>query len=613
MSMGHSAWEAFISYRRDPSVKDKKIDRAVIRRIISFAHPFRRLIYVFLILVVIDALLVVAQPLLFRRIVDAGITPGNVSVVIWSAVLIAALAVVSAGVDALERWHSSRIGEGLIYDLRVKVFDHVQRQPIAFFTRTQTGALVSRLNNDVLGAQAAFTSTLSGVVSNSIILVIVLWTMLLLSWQITLAALVLIPLFLVPARYIGRHLQQLTRTQMTVNAEVGQQMNERFNVAGALLVKLLGRPDDELAMFSKRAAQVRDVGVKIAMSNHVFFASLMLVASLATALIYGIGGVLVIDAAITLGTLLALTALLARLYGPLTALSNVRVDVMTALVAFERVFEILDLPPKIKDKPDAIDLPPGPLSIEFRDVSFSYPTRDEVALASLESVAVEESATVEKRVVLDGVSFEVPAGGSAALVGPSGQGKTTIAHLICRLYDVTSGSVRLNGVDVRDVSSKSLHSRVSVVTQDAHFFHDTIRMNLTFAAPGATEIEMWQACERARIADVIRNAPMGLDTVVGDRGYRLSGGEKARLSIARLLLTKPGVVILDEATAHLDTENEKLVQEALANALAGRTALVIAHRLSTIEDVDEVFLVDEGEVRKVNKSEVLATSALPRA
>ncbi len=613
MSMGHSAWEAFISYRRDPSVKDKKIDRAVIRRIISFAHPFRRLIYVFLILVVIDALLVVAQPLLFRRIVDAGITPGNVSVVIWSAVLIAALAVVSAGVDALERWHSSRIGEGLIYDLRVKVFDHVQRQPIAFFTRTQTGALVSRLNNDVLGAQAAFTSTLSGVVSNSIILVIVLWTMLLLSWQITLAALVLIPLFLVPARYIGRHLQQLTRTQMTVNAEVGQQMNERFNVAGALLVKLLGRPDDELAMFSRRAAQVRDVGVKIAMSNHVFFASLMLVASLATALIYGIGGVLVIDAAITLGTLLALTALLARLYGPLTALSNVRVDVMTALVAFERVFEILDLPPKIKDKPDAIDLPPGPLSIEFRDVSFSYPTRDEVALASLESVAVEESATVEKRVVLDRVSFEVPSGGSAALVGPSGQGKTTIAHLICRLYDVTSGSVRLNGVDVRDVSSKSLHSRVSVVTQDAHFFHDTIRMNLTFAAPGATEIEMWQACERARIADVIRNAPMGLDTVVGDRGYRLSGGEKARLSIARLLLTKPGVVILDEATAHLDTENEKLVQEALANALAGRTALVIAHRLSTIEDVDEVFLVDEGEVRKVNKSEVLATSALPRA
>ena len=613
MSMGHSAWEAFISYRRDPSVKDKKIDRAVIRRIISFAHPFRRLIYVFLILVVIDALLVVAQPLLFRRIVDAGITPGNVSVVIWSAVLIAALAVVSAGVDALERWHSSRIGEGLIYDLRVKVFDHVQRQPIAFFTRTQTGALVSRLNNDVLGAQAAFTSTLSGVVSNSIILVIVLWTMLLLSWQITLAALVLIPLFLVPARYIGRHLQQLTRTQMTVNAEVGQQMNERFNVAGALLVKLLGRPDDELAMFSRRAAQVRDVGVKIAMSNHVFFASLMLVASLATALIYGIGGVLVIDAAITLGTLLALTALLARLYGPLTALSNVRVDVMTALVAFERVFEILDLPPKIKDKPDAIDLPPGPLSIEFRDVSFSYPTRDEVALASLESVAVEESATAEKRVVLDRVSFEVPAGGSAALVGPSGQGKTTIAHLICRLYDVTSGSVRLNGVDVRDVSSKSLHSRVSVVTQDAHFFHDTIRMNLTFAAPSATEIEMWQACERARIADVIRNAPMGLDTVVGDRGYRLSGGEKARLSIARLLLTKPGVVILDEATAHLDTENEKLVQEALANALAGRTALVIAHRLSTIEDVDEVFLVDEGEVRQVNKSEVLATSALPRA
>jgi ATP-binding cassette subfamily B protein len=609
MSMGHSAWEAFISYRRDPSVKERKIDRAVVRRIISFAHPFRKLIYVFLILVVIDALLVVAQPLLFRRIVDLGITPGNVSVVIWSAVLIAAIAVVSAGVDALERWHSSRIGEGLIYDLRVKVFDHVQRQPIAFFTRTQTGALVSRLNNDVLGAQAAFTSTLSGVVSNSIILIIVLWTMLLLSWQITLAALVLIPLFLVPARYIGRHLQQLTRTQMSVNAEVGQQMNERFNVAGALLVKLLGRPDDELAMFSRRAAQVRDVGVKIAMSNHVFFASLMLVASLATALIYGIGGVLVIDAAITLGTLLALTALLARLYGPLTALSNVRVDVMTALVAFERVFEILDLEPKITDRPDAVDLPSGPLSVEFRNVSFAYPSRDEVALASLESVAVEESVVVEKRDVLRNVSFSVPAGGSAALVGPSGQGKTTIAHLICRLYDVTAGSVFIDGVDVRDISSKSLHSRVSVVTQDAHFFHDTIRMNLSFAAPGASEAEMWQACERARIAEVIRNTPMGLDTVVGDRGYRLSGGEKARLSIARLLLTKPGVVILDEATAHLDTDNEKLVQDALAEALAGRTALVIAHRLSTIEDVDEVLLVDDGSVRQVKKHEVLATSA----
>jgi ATP-binding cassette subfamily B protein len=380
-------------------------------------------------------------------------------------------------------------------------------------------------------------------------------------------------------------------------------------VAGALLVKLLGRPDDELAMFSRRAAQVRDVGVKIAMSNHVFFASLMLVASLATALIYGIGGVLVIDAAITLGTLLALTALLARLYGPLTALSNVRVDVMTALVAFERVFEILDLEPKITDRPDAVDLPSGPLSVEFRNVSFAYPSRDEVALASLESVAVEESVVVEKRDVLRNVSFSVPAGGSAALVGPSGQGKTTIAHLICRLYDVTAGSVFIDGVDVRDISSKSLHSRVSVVTQDAHFFHDTIRMNLSFAAPGASEAEMWQACERARIAEVIRNTPMGLDTVVGDRGYRLSGGEKARLSIARLLLTKPGVVILDEATAHLDTDNEKLVQDALAEALAGRTALVIAHRLSTIEDVDEVLLVDDGSVRQVKKHEVLATSA----
>lgn len=610
MSMGDGAWDAFMSYRKDQSVKDRRADRAVIRRIIGFANPFRRMIVFFLVLVVAGALLVVAQPLLFRHIVDAGITPGDVQVVIFSALAIAGLAVIGSVVDGFERWFSSRIGEGLIYDLRVKVFDHVQRQSIAFFTRTQTGALVSRLNNDVIGAQAAFTSTLSGVVSNSIVLIVVLWTMLLLSWQITLAALLLIPLFLIPARYIGRHLQGLTRHQMTVNAEVGQQMNERFNVAGALLVKLMGRPEDELASFSHRAGQVRDAGVKIAMSNHIFFASLMLMASLATAVIYGVGGVLVIDAAITLGTLLALTALLARLYGPLTALSNVRVDIMTALVAFERVFEILDLPPRVIDKPNAKSLPRGPLAIEFKDVWFSYPTRDEVALASLESVAVVEEVIKEKRDVLLGVSFHVPAGGSAALVGPSGQGKTTIASLVSRLYDPTKGQVLLGGHDLRDVTARSLHACVGVVTQDAHFFHDTIRMNLLFAAPGASESQLWQACERARIADLIRSTPMGLDTVVGDRGYRLSGGEKARLSIARLLLTHPGVVILDEATAHLDTENEKLVQEALGEALSGRTALVIAHRITTIADVDEVFLVDSGRVSRADKAEVLATAGV---
>ena len=608
--MGDGAWDAFMSYRKDQSVKDRKIDRQVIRRIVGFANPFRRMILSFLVLVVVGALLVVAKPLLFRHIVDAGITPGDVRVVVLSALAIAVLAIFAALVDGFERLFSSRIGEGLIYDLRVKVFDHVQRQSIAFFTRTQTGALVSRLNNDVIGAQAAFTSTLSGVVSNSIVLIVVLWTMLLLSWQITLAALLLIPLFLIPARYIGRHLQGLTRHQMTVNAEVGKQMNERFNVAGALLVKLMGRPKDELNAFSNRAAQVRDAGVKIAMSNHIFFASLMLMASLATAVIYGVGGVLVIDTAITLGTLLALTALLARLYGPLTALSNVRVDIMTALVAFERVFEILDLPPKVIDKPHAIALPKRPLSIEFRDVWFSYPTRDEVALASLESVAVVEDIAAEKRDVLRGVNFQVLEGHIAALVGPSGQGKTTIAALLSRLYDPTRGQVMLGGHDLRDVTASSLHACVGVVTQDAHFFHDTIRINLLFAAPQASEAELWQACERARIANLIRSTPMGLDTVVGDRGYRLSGGEKARLSIARLLLTHPGVVILDEATAHLDTENEKLVQEALAEALSGRTALVIAHRLSTIADVDEVFLVDVGHVTRADKAQVLASAGL---
>ena len=591
---GHQAWVAIRSYSRDPKVADRKLAPGTWRRILGYARPYRRLITGFLALVVLDAVLVVATPLLFKRIVDDGVTPGNRTVVVTVALVVAGIAILDAAAGLVQRWLSSRIGEGLIYDLRTQVFGHVLRQPIAFFTRAQTGALVSRLNSDVIGAQQAFTSTLSNVVSNVVSLALVAGAMLVLSWPITLAALLLLPVFLLPARRVGNRLQALTRESMQLNAELGSRMTERFNVAGALLVKLFGTPGTEDAEFARRAGRVRDIGVKIAMSNRVFFTALTLVASLATALVYGVGGVLAITGGLSVGTLIALAALLGRLYGPLTALANVRIDVMTALVSFERVFEVLDLPPLVTDRPGATTLPGGPLAVELEDVRFRYPSADEVSLASLEQVAVADRGRGEE--VLHGLSLSARPGELVALVGPSGAGKTTITSLVARLYDATSGTVRLGGHDVRDVTLESLHATVGVVTQEAHLFHDTIRANLAYARPGGTEEEMRAALRDAQILDLVDSLPEGLDTVVGDRGHRLSGGEKQRIALARLLLKAPGVVVLDEATAHLDSESEAAVQRALDEALAGRTSIVIAHRLSTVRQADLICVVDGGRV-----------------
>lgn len=594
------------SLTRDSSVKDNKISRETVKRILGYAKPYKALITFFLITLVFASLLSVAQPLLFRRIIDQGITPGNASLVTWTAVFIALLAIADAGLGVVSRYYSARIGEGLIFDLRNEVYDHVQSQSIAFFTRAQTGALISRLNNDVIGAQQAFTSTLGGVLGNMISLVIVLITMFILSWQITLASLILVPLFLLPARYMGRRLQSMTREQMSVNASMSNQMTERFNVAGALLVKLFGRPNEESQVFSDRAKVVRDSGIKIAMANRWFFTALTLVAALATAVTYGLGGNLVITGAISLGTLLALVGLLAQLYGPLTAISNVRVDVMTALVSFDRVFEVLDLQPLVVESPDAKKLPSGPLSVSFEHVDFTYPNASEVSLASLESIARTDSAGGEEPVLRD-VSFEVAAGTLTALVGPSGAGKTTITALLSRLYDPVDGCIRIGGEDIRDVSFESLRDALGVVTQDSHMFHDTIGANLLYAKPDASKQEVEQACVDAQIWNMISSLPEGLDTVVGDRGYRLSGGEKQRIALARLLLKSPRVVILDEATAHLDSESERAVHQALDNALSGRTSVVIAHRLSTIRGAHQILVVVDGQiVQRGTHDELLA-------
>ncbi len=588
------SWSTLRSFARDGSVAEQKLTPGTVRRVAGYARPYRGPITYFLILTVVDALLVVASPLLLLRLIDDGVTPGNKQVVVTLALIVAGLAVFDALLSLILRWYSARIGEGLIYDLRSQVFDHVQRMPLAFFVRTQTGALISRLNSDVIGAQQAFTTTLSSVVSNAISLVVVTIAMLALSWQITLAALVLLPIFLVPARYVGRRLAEMSREAMQLNAEMSSTMTERFNVSGALLVKLFGRPDEEATEFSGRARRVADVGIQIAMANRAFFTALTLIASLATALVYGVGGLLAIDGALTVGTLVALAALLGRLYGPLTALSNVRVDIMTALVSFERVFEVLDLKPMIADKPDAVEIPIGPASVRFNHVSFSYPRAEDVSLASLEVVA--RTGGAPSGPVLNDISFEVAPGQMVALVGPSGAGKTTLTSLVSRLYDVTDGQVMVGGVDVRDMTLSSLQRSVGVVTQDAHLFHDTIEANLRYAAPAATEADIWEALRSARIEDLVRSFPEGLATVVGDRGHRLSGGEKQRLAIARLLLKSPAVVILDEATAHLDSESERYVQEALDTALEGRTSLVIAHRLSTVRAADQILVVDGGRV-----------------
>ncbi|GAA1161103.1 ABC transporter ATP-binding protein [Nocardioides aquiterrae] len=600
---------AFRSLRADRSATQQRLARGTVRRVLAYALPHRSLIVLFLAFTVVDAGLVVVSPLLVQRIVDDGILAGNGELVTWLAVTMAAVALLDGALTVVTGYLSSRIGEGLIYDLRTEVFGHVQRQSLAFFTRTQTGALVSRLNNDVIGAQRAFTSTLSGTVSNAISVVVVGIAMIALSWQITLLCLVLFPLLYLCSRWVGNRLAGLTRRQMDGNADLGNVMTERFNVGGAMLLKLFGRREEEDRTFATRAEVVRDLGVRIALVQRVFMAAMLAVPAIATALVYGVGGHLALDGVLTVGTLLALATLLVRLLGPLQGLSNVRIDVMTALVSFERVFEVLDLPSMIQEKPGAVALPTSSARLEFDHVAFSYPKADEFSLASLEAIARTESRDAGP--VLRDITFTAEPGQMVALVGPSGAGKTTITHLVARLYDVGSGVVRVGDHDVRDVTLQSLEDTVGYVTQDAHMFHDTIRANLLYARPGATDEDVWAALEAAQIATLVRGLPDGLDTVVGDRGYRLSGGERQRLAIARLLLKAPAIVVLDEATAHLDSESEAAVQHALDAALEDRTSLVIAHRLSTVRDADQILVIDDGRVvQRGTHAELLAQGGL---
>ncbi len=602
MSM-HSTWMSFRSLTADQSVKNQKLKPGTLKRIADFAVPYKVLLAFFLITVVIDAFLIVATPLLLRRLIDEGVIPKNTELVTNLAIAVGVIAIADALFSMAGRWFSSRIGEGLIYDLRKQIFEHVQRQSIAFFTRTQTGALISRLNSDVIGAQQAFTSTLSGVISNLLGLILVAITMFTLSWQITLISLVLLPVFLIPTKWVGRKLQGYTRQSFDLNAQMSATMTERFNVSGALLVSLYGDSKKEKNEFAEKARRVADIGISIAMLNRIFFIALTSIAAVATAVAYGIGGHLAISGELTVGTLLAITALLARLYGPLTALSNVRVDVMSALVSFERVFEVLDLQPMVTDRENAKDLADTNLDLKFEGVSFTYPKAEEISLASLEIAAKPEIITSGK--VLKGISFTVAAGTLTGIVGPSGAGKSTISSLIPRLYDVTQGVISVNGTDIRDYTIKSLRNSIGVVTQDSHMFHDSILVNLKYAKSDATAIEIEAACKSARIWDFIQSLPNGLDTVVGERGHRLSGGEKQRLAIARLLLKQPSLVILDEATAHLDSENEAMVQAALKEALVGRTSIVIAHRLSTIAHADQILVIDNGEIVEQGKHEQL--------
>ncbi|MCQ9165744.1 MULTISPECIES: ABC transporter ATP-binding protein [unclassified Arthrobacter] len=593
MSMEGAAWSSLWSTMRSDK-SNGGISKDTLRRTVAFAKPYGRKLLVFVVLSVVSAALAVATPVLAGRVVNAIVAKAALDVVVNLALLIALVAVLDAGLSLVIRWISANLGEGVILDLRTAVFDHVQRMPIAFFTRTRTGALVSRLNNDVIGAQQAFSGTLSGIVSNSVQLVLTLIVMLNTSWLVTLLALVLLPIFLMPARRFGSRLAGMRREAANLNADMSTQMTERFSAPGATLVKLFGRPADESREFASRANRVRDIGVRTAVMQFVFFSALMLVSSLALALVYGLGGSLAIGGALNAGDVVVLALLLTRLYAPLTALANARVDIMSALVSFDRVFEILDLKPLIAEKEVTVPVPAGPLGVEFDDVRFAYPSADKVSLASLEDVAVLDTRGGEE--VLHGISFRAEPGQTIALVGSSGAGKSTIAQLLSRLYDVDSGAVRLGGTDVRDLSFDGLRAAIGMVTQDGHLFHESIRSNLHLAKPDATDAEIWDVLRRARLSAFAEALPDGLDTVVGERGYRLSGGERQRLTIARLLLVQPAVVILDEATAALDSTNEAAVQAALGEALEGRTAIVIAHRLSTIRSADAILVVEAGQV-----------------
>jgi ATP-binding cassette subfamily B protein len=610
-------------FAADTSVTRQRLSRGTISRIMGYARPYRRDLAIFLLAAALDALITVTVPILLGVVIDRGVLPRDTGIVLGVATVVIALAAFDAFLNLIQRWYTGRVGQGVIYDLRTEVFDHVQRLPIGFFTRVQTGSLVSRLNSDVIGAQQALTTTLATVVSSGLQLILVLATMFYFSWLITIVALVLIPVFIVPARRIGSTLQRLTRESMQLNAEMGTTMTERFNVAGAMLVKLFGRRREESANFAGQAAKVRDIGVLQSMFGSALLIALNLVASLSIAVVYGLGGILAIHGVFQVGTIVTLALLLTRLYVPISTLSNIQVNAMTALVSFDRVFEVLDLKPLIEDEPDAARLVlssngngngSGPVAdpapdVVFDRVSFRYPAASEVSLASLESGGLARGGRKATRVtVLHDMSFTAPAGRLTALVGPSGAGKTTITQLVCRLYDPTLGSVRIGGTDLRDLTQESLHAAIGVVTQDPHMFHDTIRANLAYARPEATEAEILKACQAAQIADLISALPDGLDTVVGDRGYRLSGGEKQRVALARLLLKAPSVVVLDEATAHLDSESEVAVQQALAAALVGRTSLVIAHRLSTIIGADQILVIDEGEVSERGRHDELLTA-----
>ena len=602
----HAGWMAMRALTSDQSVKDAKLKPGTLKRILKYAIPYRTIFIFFFIALVIDAALTIATPLLLKRLIDDAVIPKNGPLVTQLALLVGLIAVLSAIFNIVIRWWSSRIGEGLIYDLRSQVFEHVQSQSIAFFTRTQTGALITRINTDVIGAQRAFTATFSGVISNAITLILLLATMISLSWQITVLSLLLLPVFLAPTRFVGRKLQQYTQQSFELNADMSSTMTERFNVSGALLVKLYGNPKKEAALFRSRARKVADIGINMAMLNTFFFIALVSVASVATAIAYGVGGHLSIAGDMTVGGLIAITTLLARLYGPLTALSSVRVDVMGALVSFERVFEVLDLEPMVKDRSDAKNLNTRNPRIEFENVHFSYPKSSEISLASLEGAAKPE--TVQSGEILKGISFVVEPGTMTALVGTSGAGKTTISALLPRLYDVTAGTISIDGHDIRDLTAESLRANIGVVMQDSHLFHDTIIENLRYAKADATLQEMEAACKAAQIWELIQALPNGLETMVGERGHRLSGGEKQRLAIARLLLKSPSIVILDEATAHLDSENEALVQAALKEALKGRTSIVIAHRLSTIKEADQILVLNEGLIEQRGRHDELVAA-----